>query len=394
MKFAAAILLILLACSSALSPDVQRLCDAYWDWRMSDRPEFATFVGFNGYNANLDDLSLTAYENRLKKSQEFLDEILVLEPTLVETSDVVNLLILKDEVETFIAGYPFMNFLEPISYMEGPQVDLEKLISWTQFNAASDYEDYVARISKLDVQIQQIIELLSEGVARGILPHQISMNGVTEQIDAFIVEDPEECILFSHVFSSPSENLSPQELDDLKNRTKAVILETVVPSFTSLKQYISTQYSTRPDIAISTLPNGTELYRQLIIFHTGEDTTPDFIHQVGLSEVERINGLMQAIVYELGYNMTSQEFSEMIKNDPANFYETGEELMDQFENIVYNIVIPALPLAFDNIPKTNITVVESPSPDQPVAFYQSGSYTTDSGLACSTSTLTTPAPST
>ncbi|KAF2366453.1 Protein of unknown function DUF885, partial [Trinorchestia longiramus] len=357
-----------------LSPEVEQLCTDYWNWRMTDRPEFATFVGFNDYNSYLDNLSLAAYENRLLVSQEFLDRIIILEPTLVDRLDVVNVKILRDEVETFINGYAFKNFVQPLSYMEGPQVDLESLVFWMPLITASDYEDFIARISKLDVQMSQIIELLKDGVSSGILPHQITMNGVVEQVDAFIVDNPEDNPLYSQVFQNPSGNITSEQLQDFQNRTKVAIIEKVVPSFERLRDYLTTDYTTRPDIAVTSLPNGTALYQQLIIFHTGEDTTPAAIHQKGLEEVDRINNIMQEIVFEMGFNMTTQNFSEMIKNDPANFYETGDELMAQFENIVYNIIIPALPLAFDYIPEADLILVASPTPDQPVAFYQSGSY--------------------
>ena len=56
----------------------------------------------------------------------------------------------------------------------------------------------------------------------------------------------------------------------------------------------------------------------------------------------------------MGYNLTVQEFSAQIRDDPANYYETEEELLDSFKNIVYNITTPAVPQIFKNIPQAEI----------------------------------------
>ena len=60
------------------------------------------------------------------------------------------------------------------------------------------------------------------------------------------------------------------------------------------------------------------------------------------------------IVYELGYNMTVSEFSAMLTSDPNNYYETPDELMAGFETIVYDVIDPALPTVFDNIPEAEL----------------------------------------
>ena len=52
--------------------------------------------------------------------------------------------------------------------------------------------------------------------------------------------------------------------------------------------------------------------------------------------------------------MSVTDFSEMIKNDPANYYDNEDDLLEGFRNIVYNIATPALPLIFKTIPEAEI----------------------------------------
>ena len=60
------------------------------------------------------------------------------------------------------------------------------------------------------------------------------------------------------------------------------------------------------------------------------------------------------IIRDLGYDMTVQEFSSKIREDPTNFYNTSEDLVAGFEKITYEMIPPRLPKLFSNIPKTKL----------------------------------------
>ncbi|XP_047737529.1 uncharacterized protein LOC125178253 [Hyalella azteca] len=107
-------------------------------------------------------------------------------------------------------------------------------------------------------------------------------------------------------------------------------------------------------------------------FHAGLQKTPEEIQQIGFNEVARIEAPMQEFVYELGYNMSTQNFSNMILNDPANFYTTAEvDLLNGFRYVVYNVTTPAVPLIFKNIPSAEIIVQADPTGTG--AYYLAGS---------------------
>ncbi|XP_018027215.1 uncharacterized protein LOC108682539 [Hyalella azteca] len=338
-----------------LSPDVQTLCDDFWQWRLQDMPEFATFVGFHAYNDRLDDLSMEAYENRLNKVYEFLGRVDFLAPTLTEHEDIVNMKVLRDELTTFIEGYQYKNFYLALNNKEGIQVDLvARTLSWMPLVTVADYNTMLARLQAVPTQVTQIIQLLSAGVEANITNHELSMNKVPSQLEEFLVITPEESPIYKQFFSEFPANFTPDDVAAIQASAKAVISDSVIPAFEELHAYVSLQYVTRPDIAITSLPNGQALYAQIIKFHAGLEKTPEEIQQVGFNEVARIEALMQEIVYELGYNMSTQNFSNMILNDPANFYTTEEDLLNGFRYVVYNVTTPAVPLIFKNIPSAEI----------------------------------------
>ena len=95
-----------------------------------------------------------------------LEFLLRVEHTLAQTDDeevLLNLQFLKKELETFIDGFDFKGFFFPVKYafnywlkkyeetnifhiyLEGIQVDFQKLASWTTFESLSDYQDLISR---------------------------------------------------------------------------------------------------------------------------------------------------------------------------------------------------------------------------------------------------------
>ena len=58
---------------------------------------------------------------------------------------------------------------------------------------------------------------------------------------------------------------------------------------------------------------GAEFYKACLAFHTSTDLSAQQIHQRGLQEVERIEEEMRDIVKEMGYNVTLQEFIQILR---------------------------------------------------------------------------------
>ncbi|MCL4120290.1 UNVERIFIED_CONTAM: hypothetical protein GTU68_051869 [Idotea baltica] len=158
-----------------MSPEVAELCDDYWNWRMVDMPQFATFVGIHNYDSLLDDMSEEAYEDRLVKCQEFLSRAVALEPSLTDEADIINIKVLEYELNTYIGSYQFKGFYLPMNYLEGPQVDMENQFGWMLRDTFDDYDVMIRRMELLPLQIDQIIDLMKAGVTNGITYNAISM---------------------------------------------------------------------------------------------------------------------------------------------------------------------------------------------------------------------------
>ena len=78
------------------------------------------------------------------------------------------------------------------------------------------------------------------------------------------------------------------------------------------------------------LPNGAAYYRNRIRHHTTLDMTAEEIHELGLSEVARIQKEMKAIKEQVGFKGDLPAFFHFVRNDPNNYFADGDAGREQF----------------------------------------------------------------
>jgi uncharacterized protein (DUF885 family) len=83
-------------------------------------------------------------------------------------------------------------------------------------------------------------------------------------------------------------------------------------------------------LGVWALPEGDDYYRNRIRHHTTLDITAAEIHQAGLDDVARIHGEMRAIMNQVGFEGSLQEFFDFVRTDPNNFYEDSDAGREQF----------------------------------------------------------------
>jgi hypothetical protein len=131
----------------------------YWAWRLRRSPEFATMTGDRRHNSKLETFtqvdnagygcSDTSFQLRfsedLDSSMKFARRCDVLLETTEDKTQLLNLKFFSAEVSAYVTGYPFSAWHFPISYLEGVQVDFQRLAEWASLDTIRDYQDLVLR---------------------------------------------------------------------------------------------------------------------------------------------------------------------------------------------------------------------------------------------------------
>jgi len=199
------------------------------------------------------------------------------------------------------------------------------------FRTVKDYDDFLSRIGGFERAVDVTIANLREGIATGVVQPRVLMERVLPQLSAHVVADPTASLFWGPVASMPA-SFPPAERARLTAAYTAAIRDRVVPSFRKLHEFVRDEYlpHTRSTVGLSALPNGRAWYAYLVRTVTTTDLTPAQIHEIGLAEVARIHGEMQAVMKQVGWTGDLPSFMRHVQTDPRFRYATREEMLADF----------------------------------------------------------------
>ncbi|XP_025077543.1 uncharacterized protein LOC112554140 [Pomacea canaliculata] len=354
---------------------VKKIENDFWRWRLQDAPEFASQVGDTSYNDILESFNVSVYQTRKDKVSEFMDRLGEVNSSSLSTGGAVDFVLLSRHLQTFLDGAAFDMYqaVNPVNFMEGVTADPGGFQLYLTFSTIDDFHNYTQRLSLLPKQIDEKIELMRISIKLRHTLHNVSVEGVLPQIDQILSVDDTQSPFYVPAFTT---KLNESDVsDDIKEtvRTRALAaLGHVKEALRRLKTFLEDEYmpNTRTTWGVGGLANGTALYEQCLRYHTSTDMTPQQVHDLGLSEMARIQTNMQAALDRLGVNGTLQEFYKSVRRDPHFYKNTSEELLQMFEDYIAE-ASSKLSSLFKNIPDYPLRVL--PLPYDGPNLYQSGS---------------------
>jgi uncharacterized protein (DUF885 family) len=212
--------------------------------------------------------------------------------------------------------------------------------------------------------IDQGMARLEEGRKRGITPPRVTLRNVPDQVLAAL----QQPVLapFAH---APDQRL--------RREAEEVFAKEVTPAIHKLHDYLVTTYipHARESIAMRDMPDGKAWYAWLLRYYTTTDLTPEQIHQLGLSEVKRIRGEMEAVIAATKFQGSFKDFTAWLRSDPRFFYDKPEDLVAGYRDIAKRID-PELPKLFGRLPRLPYGVKPMEgggTQSAPSALYENGS---------------------
>ena len=337
--------------------------------------------GIKGHNAKLDDESKASGDRlfaHMKESREILvsyeDEDLA-EGDILSKRIALNLMDMLTEMET----YRYHNY--PVNQMFGAQSGFPSFMESThQVHSVRDAEDYVARLSQVGRKFDQVLDGLRHREELGILPPQFVVTKVLEEMRNFVATSAEEGILMVSLIDKMKEaDLPEADQREIALQARAQIESTVYPAYVNLINYFEVlDDKVSENNGVWALPDGDNFYRLAMRLFTTTDYTPEFLHDFGLSEVDRIQSEILDIMSNEGWDV-SQGFhpaiSELAEN-PKFYYSDSVEGRDQIladYQAILDEVSTGLEPYFDVTPNAGMEVQRIPEfkeKTSPGAYYQ------------------------
>lgn len=355
---------------------LQRLFALYWDWRMAENPDEATYFGYPGLDDQWPDLSPEAVKRRADLTTQFLQTLESIPHKHLIGEDQISYDIFKYILEDEIQETRFQNHYFLINQMFGMHLNTAHLFELIPYRTLQDYENALARLARLPLLFQQVTQRLQKGLEAGITPPRIAIRQVPQQIANQMTEDPFASPYlqgFTHFPDSMDASLQA----DLREKALHVYQESVLPALDQLYNFVKDTYlpNCRKTTAFNALPNGPEWYAHKVKSYTTTNLTPEEIHALGLKEVARIQQAMFDIMDEAHFEGNFEEFLHFLKTDPQFFFSTREDLLHSYQTLTRHIETK-LPLLFAKLPKLPFEVVPIPAyseESQIAAYYCQGS---------------------
>ena len=370
-----ALLALLLGCShvarAGAAEDFSALLDEAWEWQLAQNPTMASSLGDRRYNDKWTDNSLAAIEQRQKETREFLKRSYAVDRAALSVNDQLNHELFRRKLQDSIDLAAFNGHLIPFSQRGGVQ-NLESTTSSLRFVTAKDYDDWLARMGKVDEVIEQTIDRAEKGRKTGYISPKVLMQRIPEQIAAQLVDDAEASPFFK-IFEEFPDTIPATDQARLKATARSTIAETVLPAYRKLARYFSETYlpASRDSIGLSGLPNGKEWYELKARSFTTTRMTPDEIHRLGLSEVKRLRDDMQVIIDKLDFGGSFQDFLVFLRTDPQFYFDNPDDLYESYLATSKRID-PELVSQFGMLPRMPYGVKPIPdsiAPDTTTAYY-------------------------
>ncbi|HMQ68520.1 MAG TPA: DUF885 domain-containing protein [Ignavibacteria bacterium] len=345
----------------------------YDEFNKRTYPEGATYEGDHRYDDQLSDNSEEAVFAYYDTLSVFLNRLNKIEYTSLSTENKLNFDLFKSSLEDNLADEKFKGYFMPLGQQWGIHINFPQLAFVQPTDTYEEYQKYFKRLRGFEENIDNTISNMKKGIASGIVPPVFIMEQTLTQMENVMNTETEKSEFYSPMYND--NKLSAEEKIQVSDELKNIIEDNIIPGYRKLYDFVKNEYipECRKDAGIWALPDGKERYEKDIKDYTTLDYTADEIHELGLSEVNRIVVLMESVKDSIGFDGTLEEFNVYIKADPQFYYTDKEDLLNGFREILSK-VDTTLPGLFGRLPKAKYDLKEMEefrAASAPAAYYYS-----------------------
>lgn len=247
------------------------------------------------------------------------------------------------------------------------------LINFHRVDTPEDMEAYLARLREMDRVFGEVLERAQANAAAGVRQPAFGYDFAIDEIGRITSgvpfntdDDTPNSPLWTDAQTKidgllDSELIDEEQAQLYRDEAREILEGEVAAAYQTILAWLEVDKANASDQAqgVWALPNGEAYYNYRLAQMTTLDLTADEIHQIGLAEVERLLGEMEAIKNEIEFDGTLQEFFAFVREDPNNYYDSTDEGRQLYldDNCAYlNAINEVLPDFFGRLPKADLEI--------------------------------------
>lgn len=308
------------------------------------------------------------FKNRAEFAEQMIGKLQKLNLTEMEFTDQISVELMTYRLQEDVDNYKYQSYLSPILIDAGFHMSFVGRPRRYRFSNVEDYDNYMRDLKAFPGYAQQHIDLMRKGLSLGIaLPKEI-LDGYDVTYNTHLVDNYQESSFYAPFLKLPDSFSEGDKARILKEGKEAVELGALA-GYGLVKNFFDNEYiPNAPDkIGAAHWPNGAEYYQVRANHFSTLDMSVKEIHELGLSEVKRIQQEMEAVKEKAGFKGTRKEFIQFLRTDPQFYPKTPRELLS-FAAYLSKKADGRLPALFSKLPRQPYTV-------EPVAPHLAPKYT-------------------
>ncbi|PMQ07032.1 hypothetical protein DyAD56_02475 [Dyella sp. AD56] len=327
-----------------------------WQHTLETQPEFATILGDLRYNDRWADNSPAFADREYAVDKAFLKRFQAIDTTGFSEEDKLNQQLMVRRLTDALKAHELKVDEMPLEQMSGVHLQLAGFVSSVPFDNTKEYDDYLKRLQAVPALFDQATETARLGLKNGMMPPKYLLEKVVTQIDS-IGKPAGMDSVFAEPLKHFPKTVSAADQKRLHDAILAASDQQVRPAFDKLGAFVKNDYAPhgRTEPGVWQLPNGNAIYAFQVEQMTTTKESPERIHEIGLSEVKRIEGEMTEIAKQQGFKDLAS-FRESLKTNPKVHATSREDILNRYRDYLAGMQ-PELPKQFGLLPKTKVEVV-------------------------------------
>jgi uncharacterized protein (DUF885 family) len=352
------------------------LLERQWTWAMEESPVTATTLGDHRFDDRLADTSFAHREQAKQRRKGFLAEARALKARAsLDASDALTLDLFVDGLEAQVAGDAACDFEDwTVSSGSNPVAEWNTLPDLQAVVTPADAAHLLARYHAIPRSIDTSIANLRRGLAAGKLPNATSTKIALAMVDKQLGLVDTDWPLYApakkeHPTWSEAERASFASdlvaslagIRAAEVRWRAFVADQLLPRARSDEQ-----------VGLGALPGGAACYASQIRAHTSLPLGADELHQLGLSEIARVNGEMSELGARLFGTRDLAKILKRLRTDPALYFKTEDEVEAKAASALA-AAKAKIPDFFGLLPRADCVVRRVPDYEAPyttIAYYR------------------------
>jgi len=265
---------------------------------------------------------------RLGEWEGVLRRLDTIRPADLSPPERINYAVYRAQIAALVAAQRFREYEQPVNADSAFWSDIT-YVARQPMKTADEYRGYLAQLADLPRYLDEELDNMRAGLARGFTPPQVTLAGRDAPLVAMAdAQRPEDTVWYLPFKTMPA-TISMDEQARLRAQGIALIGSAVKPAYAKALRFMRDEYvpHARATLAAESLPDGKAYYQSKIAEYTTTDLTAAQIHAIGLAEMAKIRAEMQQTMAQAGFKGDLPAFLAFLRSDPRFYAKTPDELL-------------------------------------------------------------------